>query len=64
VSDERWSALMNNPNGRLTREEMADGWHWCADWDDLLVGPGMMEMDCCGCGVEKSKHVSPMGANA
>lgn len=56
---DRYDALMWHDEGELTPEEIADGWHWCWDWDGLLVGPGMMEMDCCVCGVNKAKHVSP-----
>lgn len=59
MTSERWSALMNDDASCLTREEMADGWHWCLDWDQLLVGPGMMEMEHCTCGWNKSKHVAP-----
>lgn len=60
MTQKRWTELMNNVYGRLTDAELADGWHWCMDWDSLLVGPGMMEMDCCTCvGVNKAKHVSP-----
>lgn len=34
----------------LTPEEMAEGWHWCQDWDFMLVGPGMpLEQECCCC---------------
>lgn len=25
------------------------GWHYCSDWDGLLIGPGMPEMACCTC---------------
>ena len=49
MTENRWLELMNDPNGRLTKEEMEDGWHWCPEWDDLLVGPGMMEQESCFC---------------
>lgn len=49
MTDQRWRELMNDSNGKLTQEEMAEGWHWCPDWDDLLVGPGSMEITCCTC---------------
>jgi hypothetical protein len=62
MTNERWSALMNDPNGRLTREEMSEGWHWCLDWDDLLVGPGMMEMECCNCGWNKTNAAGFQGS--
>ena len=34
---------------RLTQEEIAEGWHWCYEFDGLLVGPGMREMESCTC---------------
>jgi len=34
---------------KLTEEEKALGWHYCAEWDELLVGPGMGELECCRC---------------
>ena len=33
----------------LTDEEVMEGWHFCPDWDDMLVGPGMEAMDSCLC---------------
>ena len=26
-----------------TPQEVAEGWHFCPEWDGLLVGPGMIE---------------------
>ena len=34
---------------KLTPQEISEGWHWCYDWDGLLVGPGMDECTHCGC---------------
>ena len=36
----------------LTKEEVAKGWHFCCDWDFLLVGPGMQEALACQCQVK------------
>ena len=33
----------------LTEEEQNQGWHFCADWDYMLIGPGMHELYCCTC---------------
>jgi hypothetical protein len=51
MKNERWNALMNDKTEQLnlTDEEIAEGWHWCAEWDGLLVGPGMMELQPCTC---------------
>lgn len=49
MTTERWKELMNNGTLALTAEELSQGWHWCGGWDDLLVGPGMMEWEHCDC---------------
>lgn len=47
MTTERWMAITNgNP---MTDDELRDGWHFCVDWDDLLIGPGMGELRCCQC---------------
>lgn len=43
----RWKAL-NSELDELTNEETQQGWHFCWDWDFLLIGPGMREYEeCC-----------------
>jgi len=32
-------------------EEMAEGWHFCPEWDYLLIGGDMEELKCCTCGI-------------
>jgi hypothetical protein len=54
MTPERYNALMNwdnkGPNLALTDDEIEQGWHWCADYDFLLVGPGMeAEQAACNC---------------
>lgn len=49
MTKERWAVLSYGNDVPLTIEEIDAGWHWCADWDGLLVGPGMGEQDCCLC---------------
>ncbi len=41
--DERWLDLMNRDDAQLTPAEIAEGWHFCDEWDYLLVGPGSCE---------------------
>lgn len=36
-------------DAKLTRSEIDEGWHFCREWDGMLVGPGMPEMKACGC---------------
>ena len=48
---ERWKALMDDRTNsvNLTEAEIAEGWHWCHEFDGLLVGPGMGELEVCRC---------------
>lgn len=49
ISRERWNQLMSDDEMSLTKEEIKAGWHFCWDWDGLLIGPGMGEMEHCTC---------------
>jgi len=40
---------MDLPPTDLTPAEQAEGWHFCREWDGLLVGPGMEELEPCTC---------------
>lgn len=52
-------AIQSMPNDRyirimqeeeeLTPDDIAEGWHFCHDFDGLLVGPGMGERAHCHC---------------
>jgi len=33
----------------LTDEEKEAGWHFCDEWDFMLVGPGTPEQEACLC---------------
>ena len=33
----------------LEKHELDLGWHFCIEWDGMLVGPGMPELECCNC---------------
>ena len=59
---ERWNKLSGDIDGSLTQEEMDAGWHWCFDFDEMLVGPEMpLEWDVCTCFsvIEKAKYAAP-----
>lgn len=45
----RYNALMQSDDLPLTLVEIMDGWHFCNEWDGLLVGPGMGELEVCHC---------------
>lgn len=50
MTQERWIAL--NKSGDVpTLDEVFAGWHYCPDWDFLLVGPGMKELHACCCNI-------------
>jgi len=54
MTRERWMQLMQpfaeNDGINLTAEEVEDGWHWCNDWDGLLIHVDDAEfLCCCGC---------------
>lgn len=42
----------------LTEEEVKEGWHYCPDWDAMLIGPSMPEeMKACLCHRAGIPHV-------
>ncbi len=45
----RIEGLEADTNERLSEEEMANGWHWCPEFDDLLMNKN--DNECC-CGLE------------
>lgn len=36
-------------NSPITKEELEEGWHFCSDWDGMLVGPNTPESEVCLC---------------
>lgn len=53
MSNERYQELMDNPNLWLTAEEIEAGWHFCCEWDYLLIHPSHPEAECCTCHEER-----------
>jgi len=53
MTHDRWLELMHpdaESNGiNLTIDEIASGWHWCADWDGLLIHVDDDEFQACNC---------------
>lgn len=41
MDHKRWVELMESDTLKLTEEELALGWHFCWDWDGLLISPDM-----------------------
>ena len=48
MTDERWRTLMCGLDA-LSKDEIEEGWHWCPDWDGLLVGPDSGKALFCEC---------------
>ena len=48
---ERYKCLMEGtgPCIRLSEDEMKEGWHFCAEWDDLLIHADSDEFHFCSC---------------
>jgi|GEM_PF-6976363 hypothetical protein len=54
----RWKEVMNDESKRLTNEEISKGWHFCYEFDGLLVGPAEGdggEWACCSCFTQEEK---------
>lgn len=49
VNEERYRELSHNLDLHLTMEEINDGWHFCMDWDGLLIHEDDPEAECCTC---------------
>ncbi len=49
MTQERYCQLMENDELPLTTEEINLGWHFCHEFDGLLVGPEMHELYGCTC---------------
>lgn len=46
MSDQRYEELMASDDAKLTQEEIARGWHFCPDWDCLLINTNDHEPGC------------------
>ena len=61
MNNKRWQELERKGEG-LTKEEISEGWHWCPEWDDMLIGPEMhMEWEICNCEVKNEDHDQKAG---
>lgn len=60
MTPERLQELRDDETGELTAEELEAGWHWCAEFDFMLVGPESDEMRACRC-LEPKRPWWPFG---
>ena len=49
MSEKRYIELMGNKDIILTLDEVEDGWHFCKEWDFLLIHPLDPEYEVCIC---------------
>jgi hypothetical protein len=53
MTNERYHYLISkeamDKNETLTKEEAEEGWHFCWDWDGLLIHKDDPEAECCTC---------------
>lgn len=62
MTRQRFKELWENPEADLTLDEIRAGYHFCAEWDGLCVGPMDPEFDCCTCfTLEQRKHLEEHG---
>jgi len=62
MKTERYSELMTGDEIPLTPDEMAAGWHWCPEFDDMMLGPGMSEIHVCMCHtpqIDRARKATP-----
>lgn len=58
MTRDRWHHL-NKTGEALNPQEIAEGWHYCHDWDGLLIHPGDPEAECCSCRPEADQSLEP-----
>lgn len=49
MTPQRYKQLFENLKEKLTKEENDLGWHFCDEFDGLLVGPNCSEWQYCTC---------------
>ena len=56
MNKSRYIALDLNPDLDLDEEEIKDGWHFCTEWDFMLIHNSLEEFYCCNCNVIKNSN--------
>lgn len=57
MKNDRLHDLYTGVSEKLTDEELSQGWHWCYDFDGLIVGPDTAEEESCNCNDILKEHV-------
>ncbi len=55
MNKDRYQLLMTNTDEKLTPEEISQGYHFCCEWDGLLINNDDAEAYFCDC-VPKTKE--------
>jgi len=56
VMDEKRYIEIEFNGAQLLPEEYRQGFHYCENWNDMLVGPDMPEWDCCNCDISYKRR--------
>jgi hypothetical protein len=54
MTAQRYWHLDRHGDAQLTAEELAAGWHFCHDWDFMLVHKSWPESECCNCNDQRA----------
>ena len=49
MTNKRYNDLSAVDPESMSEDEVKEGWHYCWEFDGLLVGPGMGELNWCTC---------------
>lgn len=60
MTKQRYNELMKNPELKLTPEEYKNGWHFCYEWDELLIHISWKEFKSCTCKGYKNNYLKPI----
>ena len=47
MTNERYWLLQNNTEAKLTEDEIKEGWHFCCEWDYMLIHKSWPEAESC-----------------
>jgi len=59
MTQTRWVALMEDDLLPLTEDEIKQQYHFCPDWDGLLISPEHGEWETCTCKIPNKLPLDP-----
>lgn len=57
MTPERYRELCVNPDAILTEQELREGYHFCPDWDYMLLHVSDVEMSGCCCDKARNERI-------